>query len=308
MIELLRSTRAYRDMGGDISHTVLVAFSDEKYLRPLLKECAKAFFGAADGSREADLIGKETYSDCIILPGEGAKLTAELCGRILDESALLPVESDKKLFVLDNFHTAPALVQNKLLKLLEEPPDRVYFLLGAANEHAVLPTVRSRAQKELVPPFAEEEIEAALSRMYPKSDGRAAAAACGGSLSVAESLLSEGEEIFVRAETFLSGENIEAFCRTLTEKKDAALFFSSVKLVLRDIMYLGQGLEKYAARRSEGTRRLVTLYPVGAAAKGISLVGQAEQDIVFNANFAQCALNLALQLKKERDKWQKLSS
>ncbi len=306
MIRLLRSTRVYRSM-GDVSHTTLVTFSDEKYLRTLLKECAKAFFGAADGSREAALIEKEQFTDCIFLPEKGGKLTAEMCARIVDESALLPVEAQKKLFVLDAFHTAPALVQNKLLKIFEEPPERVYFLLGAVNEHAVFPTVRSRAQGEFVPPFAEEQIYEALSRMYPDRDGKAAAAACGGVLSVAEAFLSEGEEIFLRAEEYLKGEDIERFCRTLTDKRDADLFFSSVKMVLRDVMFCAAGLGKYAARRSEGTRELSSLYTVGAAIGGLTLIGEAQQQIVFNANFSQCALNLAIQLKKEREKWQRLS-
>ncbi len=308
MIQLLRSARVYRDMGGDVPHTTLVTFSDEKYLRTLLKECAKAFFHAEDGSRESVLIGKEQFSDCIFLPEAGGKLTADMCARIIEESALLPMEGGKKLFVLDAFHTAPALVQNKLLKVLEEPPERVYFLLGTVNEHAVLPTVRSRAQKEFVPPFPEEAVGAALARMYPGRDGRAAAAACGGVLSTAEALLSEGEEIFLRAEKFLIGEHAEEFCRTLTDKKEADLFFSSVKMTLRDVMFCAEGLEKYAARRSGGIEKLARLYTVGAANRGIALVGEAQQEIVFNANFAQCALNLAIQLKKEREKWQRLSS
>ncbi len=307
MKELLRSARIYRDMGGDVARTVLVIFSDEIYLRALLKECAKAFFHAEDGSREADLIGKETFTDCLFFPAEGGKLTAEMCGRIIDESVLLPVERGKKLIVLDNFHTASAAVQNKLLKVLEEPPGKVYFLLGTANEYAVLPTVRSRAQKELVPPFSEEQIAGALSRMHPREDGRAAAAACGGILSVAEALLSAGEDVFVRAEKFLSGEKTEEFCRSLTDKKDAKLFFSSVRMVLRDVMFLRHGLGKYAARTSAGTQKLARMYTAGAAERGIFLVGQAEREITFNANFSQCALNLAIQLKKEREKWQKLS-
>ncbi len=308
MIGLLRSTRVYRSMRGDVSHTTLVTFPDEKYLRALLKECAKAFFHAEDGSREAKLIAEEHFSDCIILPEAGGKLTAEMCARVIDESALLPVESEKKLFVLDGFHTAPALVQNKLLKVLEEPPERVYFLIGTVNEHAVLPTVRSRAQKEYVPPFPEEQIAQALSRMYPAREVRAAAAACGGVLSVAEALLAEGEDIFLRAEQFLSGEDTERFCRALSDKKDADLFFSSVRMVLRDVMFTAQGLEKYAARKTAGVWKLSGMYTVGAANAGLTLVGRAQREMTFNANFSQCALNLAIQLKKERDKWQKLSS
>lgn len=306
MIRLLRSTRVYRNM-GETSQTTLVTFSDEKYLRALLKECAKAFFHAADGSREAKLIDEEQFSDCIFFPAKGGKLTAEMCSDVIDESALLPVEGEKKLFVLDGFHAAPVLVQNKLLKVLEEPPERVYFLLGTVNERAVLSTVRSRAQTEFVPPFSEEQIASALRRMYPGKEVGAAAAACGGVLSVAESLLSEGEAVFLRAEEFLLGRDPERFCRSLSDKKEADLFFSSVGMVLRDAMFFAAGLGRFAARHSAGTERLSEIYTVGAANRGLTLIGEAQRDMTFNANFSQCAYALALQLKKEREKWQRLS-
>ena len=158
MRALLRSTSAYTSFCGGAqtaAHFSLVLFPDERLLRPLLKECAKAFFGAADGSRTAKLIDEECFSDCIILPPAGGKLTAELAATIAEESILRPVEGEKKLFVLDAFHTVTPLVQNKLLKLLEEPPEGVYFLAGAAAEHTVLPTVLSRACRLAVAPFPE---------------------------------------------------------------------------------------------------------------------------------------------------------
>ena len=194
MRELLRSTKAYRAIASDAqsgrrSHAYLVLFPDETYLRALLRECAKAFFGAKDSSREAELIGEEMYSDCLYLPAAGAKLTVDDGARIVDESLLRPVEGDKKLFVLDNFHNASALVQNKLLKVLEEPPEGVHFLIGATAAFSVLPTVLSRVKKLEEPPFSEEAVLKALSEKYPGKDVRACAAASGGVFSAAELLL-----------------------------------------------------------------------------------------------------------------------
>ena len=114
MITLLHSTNAYLAMKRDVSPSTLIVFPDAKYLRTLLKECAKAFFGESD-KRRCALIDGETYSDCLILPAKGAKFTVDDAARIVDESLLHPVEEEKKLFVLDAFDTASALVQNKLL-------------------------------------------------------------------------------------------------------------------------------------------------------------------------------------------------
>lgn len=60
----------------------------------------------------------------------------------LMESAYLTGE-ESRLFVIksENYST---VVQNKLLKLLEEPPSGVKFCLLSASKAALLPTVRSR--------------------------------------------------------------------------------------------------------------------------------------------------------------------
>ena len=298
MKQLLRSTTAYKAMKAGAFRSALVLFPDEKYLRTLLKECAKRFFGAEDGSRVATLIDGENFSDCLLLPKEGAKWTVDDCEKISEESLLAPVEGAKKLFLLDAFHTAPALVQNKLLKILEEPPEGVYFLLGASAEFSVLPTVLSRTVKYVVPPFAEEEVERALARKYPAENVKQAAGASGGIFSVGESLLS-GEN-FALARRFLSFEEPELFCRELGERKDREEFFAALKSLLRDMLMKSVGQTKYVRSETpdEG-------YPTGALIASLELVGEAEKQIKFNANFASCLYALALGIKEEKEKWQR---
>ena len=309
MKTLLRSTTAYQALSGGEkgsgAHATLVVFPDEVYLRALLKECAKAFFGASDSSREARLIDEESFSDCLFFPAAGEKLTADLGAAIIEECSLKPVEGTKKLFVLDAFHTVTPLVQNKLLKVLEEPPAGVYFLLGAANEYAVLPTVRSRMKTVIVPPFSEEAVEAALRRIHPGESVREAAAACGGVLSAAENLLEGGGEDFRFAEQFIAGENIEKLCREIGGKKPA--FFSALRLVLRDMLFMATGQGQFAARKGKEVERLSRMYPAGAIAAALALVDKAEREAKFNANYAQCLLSLAIGMMEERTKWQKLS-
>ena len=69
---------------------------------------------------------------------------------IKEESALNPVEGDKKLFVIGDFAELGVAQQNKLLKLLEEPPEKVYFLLGATTSYPILQTVLSRCSPSAV--------------------------------------------------------------------------------------------------------------------------------------------------------------
>ena len=51
---------------------------------------------------------------------------------------------------------------NKLLKLIEEPPDNTIFLLVANNEEQILPTILSRCQYIKVPRLTTKDIEQAL--------------------------------------------------------------------------------------------------------------------------------------------------
>ena len=311
MQELFRKTTVYRAITSareeTFSQAVLVVFPDGKYLRPLLKECSKAFFGAEDGSRIGELIEKESFSDCRIYPAEEKKLTADDCAEIIEESLLRPVEGDKKLFVLDGFHLATPLVQNKLLKILEEPPRGVHFLLGAETEFPVLPTVLSRVKKFALSPFSEEDIEAALHRKYPMQDVRQAATGSGGIFSVGESLLLGGGEEFRLAEEFISFNNLEAFCRENGERKNKREFFAALKASLRDMLFLRTGQRSYTKLKSESIERLASEYPAGAIIKAIELTAEAEKQITFNANFASCLYALGLGIKEERIKWQRLS-
>ena len=312
MKTLIRSTTAYKLFAADAkkgtcASTTLILFPDAKYLRLFLTECAKAFFWDK-GERAELLIEKESYSDCLFFPAvRDGKFTVDDASRIIDESLLRPTEGKKKLFVLDAFSDASPLVQNKLLKVLEEPPEGVYFLLGAAYEHSLLPTVLSRAKKLAVPPFAENEVEDALARTHVGEKGiKEAAAACGGIFSDAETLLADGAEEFALAEKFLSGDGVEAICRGITDKK-VKPFFAAVKLILRDLMFMETGEEKFCARRTEGMKKLQVRLPLGAVVASIGFVTDAEREIRFNANPAQAALSLSVRIGKECEKWQKLS-
>ncbi|MGN0823421.1 MAG: hypothetical protein ACI4NG_06580 [Candidatus Gallimonas sp.] len=313
MRALMQSTTAYKSVSlsrarGEAAHATLVVFPDGKYLRMLLRECARAFFGAERESRTGDLIAAERYSDCLFFPAEGGKLTADDVSRMIDESLLRPVEGGEKLFVLDAFQNASPTVQNKLLKLLEEPPAGVYFLIGATTDFPVLPTVLSRVRRLEEQPFCDRAIEEALSRNYPdKTEARACAAASGGIYSAAEELLLGGGG-FRLAEEYLLGADTERLCRELGEGKETEkrAFFPAVRLLLRDALFLRTGGGAYQARGGAAVRRLAER-PTGALLAALDGVTEAEKQLKFNANFGQCAETLAIRMREELKKWQKLS-
>jgi len=51
---------------------------------------------------------------------------------------------------------------NKLLKLIEEPPNKTVFILVAEDEENIIQTIRSRCQRLHFPPLSEADISKAL--------------------------------------------------------------------------------------------------------------------------------------------------
>lgn len=67
------------------------------------------------------------------------------------------------IWMAEKMNTSAA---NKLLKLIEEPPNKTVFILVAEDEEQIINTILSRCQVLHFPPLAEEVIKDALVRNY----------------------------------------------------------------------------------------------------------------------------------------------
>jgi DNA polymerase III subunit gamma/tau len=66
---------------------------------------------------------------------------------VIERAALAPIEGGRKIYILDEAHSLTADASNALLKTLEEPPEKVVFILCTTDAGKLLPTVRSRCQR-----------------------------------------------------------------------------------------------------------------------------------------------------------------
>ncbi len=62
------------------------------------------------------------------------------------KALFMPNEGSKKIFIISQAEHLHPSAANKLLKLLEEPPAHVVFILVSSRPEALLPTIRSRCQ------------------------------------------------------------------------------------------------------------------------------------------------------------------
>ena len=111
----------------------------------------------------------QTHPDVLIVPPDPPQLLIKL-GQIrtlIARAQYVPTESPARVFVI----TSAAFMKeaaNSLLKLLEEPPDRVYLILLAENTGELLPTIRSRCALVRLGALPPMEIAALLAERRPE--------------------------------------------------------------------------------------------------------------------------------------------
>ena len=87
-----------------------------------------------------------------------AKIRVNQISEIISTLNLKPFQSDKKTCIIWGLEYLQEDSANKLLKIIEEPPEKTYFLLIAEDEKEILPTLASRCQMFRLHPLKGEKI------------------------------------------------------------------------------------------------------------------------------------------------------
>lgn len=305
MKQLLEGTAAYKTFSNDVaagrlSHAYMLHFNDAKNLRYALKLFALKLFGSADTGR----VMNEAHPDCRIYPDEGKKLTADAVSELLGESVMHPLEKDKKIFLV-NFDDASPIVQNKLLKTLEEPPEGVYFILGVTTVAPVLDTVKSRVKTLTVPPFTSSQIFSALERKGVNPLNRNAAESCGGVLGVAENMVGGGwfEEITKAAKEICTAA--DAGTAGIIAARYGDTKHKTELLAEAGLLYHSALGEKIRGEREGAVARL---WRTPTLVYAVESVDKACADVKFNAFFQGLLYDLMLRIIEENNKWLKLQA
>ena len=83
------------------------------------------------------------------------------------DAYIRPNEGIRKIYIIEGMEKVHLAAQNALLKVLEEGPEYVGFLLLTEDETSVLETIRSRCDILRLGPVAHEEGEAYLRLCFP---------------------------------------------------------------------------------------------------------------------------------------------
>lgn len=231
-------------------------------------------------------------------PKNGSKLLVADANEIVSESFIKPVNLPYKVFLLNNFDSSTEEAQNKLLKILEEPPKNVYFLLSVKNEGKVLPTIKSRCDKIKILPLSAEEIEGLCSDKLSCILGEGYV---GKTLELSknpdlDSLASLAVSLFVDLKN--SKQVLSFSKKILSEKANLDLLLQVVSLCIEDIIKLKCESESLC-RLTKYTKDLKDVEPefsVLALCEISKLISSLREKLEFNGNVTVAIDNFLLKM------------
>ncbi len=209
-----------------------------------------------------------------------------------------PTEGHYKIYIIDEVHMLTTEAFNALLKTLEEPPERVIFILATTEPHKVPATIQSRCQRYDFHRITVTEIRDRLIYVCKESDiaaeedalGIIAAQADGG-MRDALSIL---DQCMALAEGTLTAERVQealglvgrAWIRRMAGEiaaRDAAALIAQ----LSELLQSGRELKQVLVELAQHFRRLMIAGVGGTVSAAELCAGDAEELRMDAAQFTQ---------------------
>ena len=205
--------------------------------------------------KSCSLFESESNPDLLVYPKDKNFIVDDAV-EIYNKVQIKPLYSNYKIFLINNIDVSTVQAQNKMLKIIEEPPQNVIFILTATSEDKVLQTIKSRCQILRVNKFNNEVISEILS--LEKGDNLDIALALGeGYIGKSIDILNNQKFIenyknmFNFIKNFKKSDQIPSFYEYFS--KDRAGFELNLLLLndfYRDALMCGLGSEKFVKNKN----------------------------------------------------------
>ena len=307
MTDIIFQTSDYQLISQEIAKetlakAVLIISKDNVYSYEFAKMVAAALLNNGQQLQNENFARVEigSHPDVKTYPQKDKLLVGD-SEEIVLESYALPVLADKKIFIIKDFDNSMEAAQNKLLKILEEPPKNVYFLLTCSNSNLVLPTIRSRCNKyelaklsqELIAKYVQGNDNASL--ITSLSDGYIGRAEFLSRFKNLQHLFDSTVSVLTKMKT---SKQVLLFSKNLLMYKDNfGLLIEIMSLALEDLLILKSG---------GSSVRLVTIkqelinvqdeYSLKAICEIQSLLDKAVKEQSYNGNVTLILENLLLNI------------
>lgn len=133
---------------------------------------------------------------------------------LLEDASLPSFDGNWKIYILDECHMMTPSAQNRLLKTLEEPPEKVLMILCTTNPEKLLETILSRCQyKFVVKKPTREELSNLLKKLCKEEavlwDSRSLSLICAKADFVPRKALIELENVIREAKEVTYNKTVE---------------------------------------------------------------------------------------------------
>lgn len=272
---------------GRLPHAIILEGANETARLSFAKTLAKALVckesinSVKPCGKCADCVKAESMSHVDIKIVEGTNksktVSVEDIRKVRSDAYVVPNEAERKVYIIAGAHKMNETAMNAFLKVLEEPPSYVNFILECEDKAMLLQTVKSRCVAFRMGDLTDDSVTAKkLEKSYENAK----------LIADAISLDSEIEMMKVLG---LFEKDKEALKLALEE----------VILILRDGLSLKSGAEKCLSNNEETARKISSNMTSEKIMRAMDIVSESLSGIQFFANQNLLLARLSSRLKQE---------
>lgn len=111
--------------------------------------------------------GDADYHEINTADFRGIDMVREIRSRM----GLAPMSGKVRMWLVDEVHQVSKDGQHAMLKMLEDTPSHVYFILATTDPQKLLPTIRTRATEIKLKPLKQKDMEELLEQVWAEEFG-----------------------------------------------------------------------------------------------------------------------------------------
>ena len=306
ILDIIANTNDYNLLkrevkAGTLAKATMLISKDSLYANSVAKLLAVLVLndGKDEKNENYQRVMLASHPDVKTYPQKDRLLVAD-SEEIVLESYALPVQADKKIFIIKDFDSSTESAQNKLLKILEEPPKNVYMILTCSNVNQVLPTIRSRCNKYELAKLDEDTLR---SYLLGSANSELISVLSDGYLGRAEELLKMKnlQELFTSAVSVItdltSSKEVLLYSKKLLDYKEHfELIIEIISLALEDVLAIKAGRECRLKSFIEKLKSVEGNYSIKAICQIQEFLNKAVKEQTYNVNLTLIIENLLLNI------------
>ena len=160
----------------NILHSYLFIGEDGIGKKMLAKEFAKAILCTSENNRPCNIckscveFNTNNNANFNLINEEGSAIKIEQIRNVQSKIAEKPINSNYKVYLINDAELMTQEAQNCLLKTLEEPPEYIVIILITSNENKVLNTIKSRCMKLYFNNLDKNSVKKVLTEKFEMED------------------------------------------------------------------------------------------------------------------------------------------